>query len=364
MSQLRNPLRKKVKTQSPIQKPSTSVVDFLSEVHIEEGDVSKEPHYIPRIKCTHTLRTKHEYVFWGGVCYVDDKKHLVSGGSEGNLFVWDVVSKELLHTKHINSKVYKVIYIKGKRVILATSDDGSVSIFDVDRNYSLRVAYQAHPKQAFSVNYLPNFDLIASCGEEGNITLWTYDEDHNDCSKKRTLDTNKKQVSSLCYVEDQDLLVAGMLKGGYLMIFNPEKSKPIKVAKAHQKERSVDSLIYLPEWRQVISGSEDSYIKFWDFSDLKSSNFPSCLKALRRDNSFIESIAIIPDKNYLFHTNLDECFSVWDLSKDKLMENIKGHSDAQRGEALFYLKDRKELVTPITDEIRFLKKEFIQDQQY
>lgn len=351
-------IEKKVKTS---QTKSVSKISPTAKGDGHNPFTHNDVSYIPRIKCIHTLATKHKYIFWSSLCYVDDQKHLISGGTEGNMNVWDVETKDLLFTKHIGSQVYKIIYVKQRGLILVTSESGSVSIFDANNDYELLTTYQAHPKKCYSVAYLAASDLIASCGEEGNIALWTYSESHNLCSNKRTLDTNKKQVSCLCYIEDQNLLVAGMLRGGLLMVFQPDKSKCLKTVKAHQKERSVDSLLYVPAWKQLVSGSEDSHIKFWDFSNIEKSNAPACLKTLMRDNSFIESIALIPEEKYLFHSNLDDCFSVWNLSKDKLMENIRGHSKGSRGEALLYIKDRKELVTAFTEELRFWKIEFIEE---
>jgi len=142
------------------------------------------------------------------------------------------------------------------------------------------------------------------------------------------------------------------------MIFQPDKTKCFRIAKAHDKEKSVDSLMYVPEWKQLISGSEDSYIKFWDFSNMSKTDSPNCLKALRREDSYIECIAVIPDENYLFHTNVDEYFTAWDLSQDKLVENYRGHTKDEQGEAILYLKNTKELVTAFADEIRWWNLDF------
>ena len=312
---------------------------------------------IPNFQYKFRLQTKHDYIYWGGLCYIQDKGHLITGGKEGVFKVWDIESTTLIASRKIGSKIYKIIYIQSKGSIFIGTDTGQIAIFDINKNYDLTCSYLGHSQQVYGLVYLPRHDMIASSGTDGNIRLWCYDSNEMKSSSRRILDTGKRNISNLCYIEEQDLLVAGALKGGYLMFFNPDKSQCVKIVKAHSKDRSVDSLVYVKEWNQLISGSEDSYIKFWDLDpkniDWQSSDPPRCLKSLRRDESFIESLVVFPKAGFLCHMNLDEYFTVWSLKLDEQVQNIVGHSKGLAGEAMIYLEDRNQLLTGFTDEVVF-----------
>ncbi len=63
----------------------------------------------------------------------------------------------------------------------------------------------------------------------------------------------------------------------------------------------------------------------------------------------------------MFNTNVDDCFSVWDLSKDKMVRDFRGHSNEESGEAMIYIKERGKLVTGFAEEISFWKVDFIKN---
>jgi len=308
------------------------------------------------IQPIYTLQGKYNEILWGGLCYIPDQGHIVAGDQFGNLCVWNAETRELLFHKYIAAKIYKIIYLSRKKVILVSREDGEIGIFDVKKNYSFAVCYKKHTKLVFSMVYISSLDLVGSSGEDGNIALWSYSQNSALIRSDRMLVTDNMQVAALCYIEDKDLLIAATFRGGYLTIFNPSVNQYITKIKAHNKIKSIDCLVYVPAWKQVVSGSEDSSMKFWDLSE--NIEELTCLKSLRRTASYIENIVVIPEANCLINTNMDPKLSVWNLVTDTIAYEMMGSTQGKRGEAMIYLEDRKELVTAFGNEIRLWQVKF------
>ena len=301
-----------------------------------------------------TLEGNYSQVLWGGLCYIPKKEHIVAGDELGNIFVWGLHLHILLFTRTTDSKIYCMRYLEPRESILVACEDGRIHIFDMAQNYMPVLIYQAHTSQIFAMTYIQHMDLIASAGKEKNISLWTYSDKSAD--EHKTLPTDV-QISSLCSIESKKLLAAGTMVDGNILVFDLV-TKFTKTIFAHNKSKSIDCLVYVPEWNVLVSGSEDSYIKFWDVSEFTTTKKTPCQRYLKRNSSFIQNIVIIPSENYLIHTNLDQMITVWDLTQEKEIDNILGSQSRSNGEAMIYLQHRKELVTSFGEEIKIWTLQF------
>ena len=100
--------------------------------------------------------------------------------------------------------------------------------------------------------------------------------------------------------------------------------------------------MYVPKWKQLVIGAEDSRIKFWDFFHFSDyTPHITCVKTLSLKNSYVENLVVIPEANCLINTNVTPKLTIWNLATDEIMVEINGSSKEESGEAMMDLVERK-----------------------
>ncbi|MEO8394212.1 MAG: WD40 repeat domain-containing protein, partial [Chloroflexota bacterium] len=271
-----------------------------------------------------------------------DGQHLLSGGYDGNLVLWDVNSAKALQTTNFGSGI--------------TIPGGA----EVNLNAVSAIAF----------NPTAQTPTVLLGNQNGLVRLWDVNGWHEIAHVEQAVN-----VYSVAISPDGLTAAVGYAHGGDdLILYDANTLKQQKTLLGH--DDAVDSLVFSADNTQLLSGSNDATMKLWDVAsgdlirtfgpitdplepdvDVRGVVFgppledgtPTAIAAtnsgliiaynlntgdeIRRYDigdsaSPINHIAISPDKRFLVSTDYDSIVYLWDTSNGRSLRQYIGHSKA------------------------------------
>jgi len=137
---------------------------------------------------------------------------------------------------------------------------------------------------------------------------------------------------------------------GEIGIFDIDKLVMEKIIKnAHIERHFIHALYYDPNYDFLVSGSEDGYVKIWNGKDGWRNINEFVVKKNRQVS--VKSFVVFFDKDLIVEARGDKELRFRRISTKEVVKSIKCHRNGNKGEAIIWLEDRKELITGFTDEI-------------
>jgi WD40 repeat protein len=107
------------------------------------------------------------------VAYAPESNLLYSGGTNGNIYSWNVKERELVSTLPAHSDILmRLIVLKRLNNIASVSLDKTVCLWDSYTNERI-LQLHGHQKGAFDITYSPDYRLLVSCGFEHDAYVWS-----------------------------------------------------------------------------------------------------------------------------------------------------------------------------------------------
>lgn len=212
------------------------------------------------------------------VAFSPNGKMLDVVGNDGMLKVWDVeTGKELKSLVHSDSpgvdiSVYSVVFSREGRKIYTGNGDGTISEWDVSTGKETR-NWKAHGGTVFALTFNSDYSILASGSEdEANVKLWNA----STWREIRTLGEKKtagllEQLHPVAFSPDGKLIAAGFLgfdekQGRYAyhrtFVWSVKTGERLFTFEGHKLD--IGALVFTPDNRFLISGSNDMTIKFWN----------------------------------------------------------------------------------------------------
>jgi coatomer subunit beta' len=149
--------------------------------------------------------------------------------------------------------------------VLSCSDDQSIALWDVDKNFSIIRTYEEHKNFVMRVAINPkDTNMFASAGMDSKIKIWSFTATNSNL----TLEGHAKGVTSVafCPLNDKPYLASGS-DDKTVRIWDYTNRHCIRVLDGH--EDNISALAFHPELPILISGSEDNTCKFWNMNTFK-----------------------------------------------------------------------------------------------
>jgi WD40 repeat protein len=140
------------------------------------------------------------------ITFSSDGKYLASGGSDGNVRVWDPDTGELLHTFSTGMERVSGVVFVDKGSTLVCGGSGGIQIWDVKLEKRLKkFPKQGDPDQVECLALNPDGRLLASGRFDSKIHLW----DLESAKIVKTLEGHVSRVNSVAFSPDGRTLVSG-----------------------------------------------------------------------------------------------------------------------------------------------------------
>ncbi|WP_395375801.1 TIR domain-containing protein [Marinicella sp. W31] len=252
------------------------------------------------------------YASMSDMVYSPDGLLLISGRVDENINIYkkDTSNKFVLKNGH-NESINNVVFSHDSMLIASTDLGRNIKIWNVS-NGELIANLIGHKGQITGIEFSPNNSQIATSSKDKTIKIWSYE--------------NRKIISEI--KNDLEIEALSYSPDGLSIAFVDEKKIEIRNIESNDIESTLighDDIVaikFLNEGTNLVSGSMDSKIQFWDL-ETNSLEYELSDPDIR---GLISSIDVSSDNNYIASTD-DKSIHIWDLEKQKIVTTFRGHTD-------------------------------------
>lgn len=149
--------------------------------------------------------------------------------------------------------------------ILTCSDDQTISLWDIEKNFALIKTYEEHKNFVMKITINPkDFAMFASASMDQKVKIWSFGSTNSNL----TLDGHSRGATAVafCPLNDKPYLASGS-DDKTIKIWDYTNKHCIYTLDGH--EENISSLCFHPELPILISGAEDHTCKFWNVNTFK-----------------------------------------------------------------------------------------------
>ncbi len=254
-------------------------------------------------------------------------QRLASAGADRLIRVWDIPSGQLQLGPLFQPRQSLACYRdREDRLILAGAPDGELHCWDADSGKELP---PWHAEQAscdtISVAVSPNGRWLAAGGIDAEIRI--YDTHAHRLAQR--LDPTRGPLVTLAFARHSDLLAANGGQDGTVWIWRISAGEPILLIPEAAEGCSIEVVDFHPNARWVAcggvdwlaTGGSDGAVCLWDIHERdKLGMFPRGVTSLTFD----------VEGRFLAGGSIQKTVLVWDVTKQTLIFELVGHTEAVR----------------------------------
>ena len=270
------------------------------------------------------------------VSFSSDGRLLAIAGSNGTIYLWDVMTGELRHTiEHAHlGNCDSVAFSPDGQTLASGGRDGTVHLWDVSTG-ALRQTLTEHAEPVKSVAFSPDGKTLASAGHEKDVRLW----DVMTGELRQTITTDANSVWSVAFSPDGKTLASGS-PVGTVSLWDVSTAERRHILHGHTT--LVNSISFSPDSKSLASVShQDSIVNIWDVMTGERR------QELTGYTGSVESMSFSPDSETLATVGEGKSFiDMWDVSTGVLRQTL-GHT--RRIRSISFSPDGKTLASAADD---------------
>jgi len=247
--------------------------------------------------------------------FVADTGHAASGGVDGAVRIWNLVSGEEVGVlKGHGGPVTAVAATPNGRLLLTAGRDGVVRVWRIASGQCLSELRS----DGGSVNSLassPDSRMVVTAGEDGTVLLWELGNE----SAAMLVGRHGDAVAAVAVGADGRFAVSG----GWdrqLIVWNLNRCTEIQRFGEH--DGPIRAVAVSPDCRLLASASEDSTVRLWDRQSER------CWRVLAEHDGPVQAVAFSPDARFLLSGGRDSTLRLWDIRTGGCVLQIRGHTGA------------------------------------
>ena len=249
------------------------------------------------------------------VSFSPDGRLLAIAGSNGTIYLWDVMTGELRHTikrAHLGN-CYSVAFSPDGQTLASGGVDNIVRLWDVS-TAELRHELTGHTHWVQSVSFSPDGKTLASAGLETDVRLW----DVMTGEPRQTITTGASWVWSVTFSPDGKTL-ASSTSDTAVRLWDVSTYELRYTLHGHTT--LVNSISFSPDSKSLASVSaQDSIVNIWDVRTGERR------QELTGYTGSVESMSFSPDSETLATVGEGKSFiDMWDVSTGILRQTL-GHT--------------------------------------
>jgi WD40 repeat protein len=249
------------------------------------------------------------------LAYSRDSRHLVSGGDNCMVCIWDAETGAELrclrgHRDYVNSVSFSS---DSNRIVSASGGYGTenaILIWNAKTGGKLR-RLSGHKSFVKSVTFSPDGSCILSASVDKTIRVWEVDS-----GKKVFSIRGHNNGLAAAFSPDGSCIVSG----GHdrtIRIWEAKTGKHIRSLIGH--EDTVNDVSYSPDSQRIVSAGHDRTIRIWDAATGRE------LRCLRGHEESVASIAYTPDGTRILSGSWDGTIRLWRAEGGEALRGLTGH---------------------------------------
>ncbi|KAG0141907.1 hypothetical protein CROQUDRAFT_663254 [Cronartium quercuum f. sp. fusiforme G11] len=195
------------------------------------------------------------------VRFTPDARRVLTGATSGEFTLWNALTFnfETILQAH-DSAVRALDWAKSGAWLVSGDNAGVIKYFQPNMN-NLQV-FEGHKDSVRDISFAPNDARFVSCGDDGLIKLWGFEERR----EERSLTGHGWDVKCVKWHPTKGLLCSGG-KDSLVKFWDPRSSKCL--ATLHGHKSSVQACAWNPNGHSVATGSRDQSVKVFDIRMMK-----------------------------------------------------------------------------------------------
>jgi WD40 repeat protein len=199
--------------------------------------------------------------------------------------------------------------VDGHEKIILGSNNGKIKIWNLMTAECTKVL-EGHTDAVYCVKMISN-NRLASGSVDKTIKIWNLSDD----SCVKTLIGHTKRIFSLCFIEDDNILLSGAGEG-LIKVWDLEELTCTKTLHGHN---GAITCLKISNEKKLFSGSWDNTIKIWDLDSFE------CENSLYFDGFYTDYLDFFSNNNLIsFHQSRKNVFiKIWNIEEGSCLKTIK-----------------------------------------
>ncbi len=232
---------------------------------------------------------------------------LASCGLDGTVRLWDAHGQGRVRADGLG-KVHGVAFSPDGRRVAAACGDGRVRVYEVN-NALPPLVINAHDRAAVAVAWHPAGKMLASCGEDGLVKLWSAEG-----TPLATFTGHTNTVSRIVF-DPKRLRIASAGYDGLVILWDIAGKKELKRWEAHKP--AAYGIDFRPDGGEVATSGHDGTVRLWTAEG-------GPVLTMRGPRNAVRAVRYSPDGGHLAAASDDRTVRVWDrIGREVLV--LAGH---------------------------------------
>jgi sterol desaturase/sphingolipid hydroxylase (fatty acid hydroxylase superfamily) len=249
-----------------------------------------------------------------------DGRHIVSGGADGTVKIWDAATgrEERTLVGH-RGFVHSVAVSGDGRRIVSGSADRTVKVWDA-ANGQEELTLTGHLAPVLGVAVSGDGGIVVSGSADLTAKVW----DAATGKEKHTLHGEPGAVLGVAISGDGRHVVTASARSA--KVWDAQTGREEVTLAGHTD--LVYGVAISPDGQRVVTASYDEKVKVWDAADGREK------LTLMGHKGPVYSVAVSPDGRHVASGSNDRTLRLWDVERGREVLTLKGHADAVTGVAM------------------------------
>ncbi|EPH46430.1 AAA family ATPase [Streptomyces aurantiacus] len=238
--------------------------------------------------------------------------HLVTGGVDGTVNVWDVAEGRVSATTHTGQVGGAVFSPDGTRIAVA-DHSGHAFLWHPPAVTALAFL-DGHREAVTSLAWSPDGTRLATTSRDGTSRVW----DASDGRELMTLITGRYWLGGAAWSPDSRYLATSLTDKAF-RVWDVEQGTAVATLEGHTDY--VWRMAWSPDGRRVATGSRDRTVRLWDPFDGTE------LRTMTGHTDRVQGIGWSPDGTRLATASWDRTVRLWDPAEGRELAVVGVHDD-------------------------------------
>jgi sterol desaturase/sphingolipid hydroxylase (fatty acid hydroxylase superfamily) len=249
-----------------------------------------------------------------------DGRHVVSGGADGTVKVWDAATGQEERTLAGHRGMVHSVAVSGDgRHVVSGSADRTVKVWDTATGREVHTL-SGHLAPVLSVAVSGDGGCVISGSADLTAKVW----DATAGKEKHTLRGDPGAVLGVAVSGDGRHVVTASARSA--KVWDAQTGREVVTLAGHAD--LVYGVTISPDGRHVVTASYDEKVKVWDVADGREK------LSLMGHKGPVYGVAISPDGRHVVSGSNDRTVRLWDVERGREVLSLKGHTDAVTGVAV------------------------------